>query len=231
MMKTIGILGGMSPESTVLYYQQINREINRRLGGHHSAKIVMYSGDFEQMVQLQHQNDWQGAGRLLAAWAQQLESIGADGLLLATNTMHKVAAEIENTVKIPLLHVVDAIAEAIHAQGLQRVGLLGTRFTMSETFYTQRLSEQGIETLLPSEGEQNEVHRIIFEELCANRIERASKRYYQQLMAKLQQQGAEGIILGCTEIGLLIQQHESPIPLFDSTEIHALAAVDFMLAS
>ncbi|MDO5640105.1 MAG: aspartate/glutamate racemase family protein [Neisseria sp.] len=229
-MKTIGIIGGMSPESTVLYYQTINRETNRRLGGNRSAEIVMHSVDFETIAAMQRTGDWAGAGAVLAESARKLESIGADGLLLATNTMHKVAEEIQAAVQIPLIHVVDATAAAIKAAGLQKVGLLGTRFTMSDGFYTERMNKSSVETVVPSESEQNEIHRIIFEELCVGDIRAESRAYYQRVMAGLQQQGAEGMVLGCTEIGLLVQPEDSPLPLFDSAEIHALAAVAFALS-
>ena len=229
-MKTISIIGGMSSESTVLYYQTINREINRRLGGNRSAEIVMHSVDFETIAAMQRSGDWAGAGKVLAESARKLESIGADGLLLATNTMHKVAEEIQAAVNIPLLHVVDATAAAVKAVGLQKVGLLGTRFTMSDGFYTERMNKLGVETVVPSESEQNEIHRIIFEELCIGDIRAESRAYYQRVMAELQQQGAEGMILGCTEIGLLVQPEDSSLPLFDSAEIHALAAVAFALS-
>ncbi len=228
-MKTIGIIGGMSPESTVLYYQTINREINRRLGGNRSADLVMHSVDFETVAAMQRAGDWAAAGALLAESARKLQSIGADALVLATNTMHKVADEIQAAVQIPLLHVVDATAEAIQAQGLDTVGLLGTRFTMSDGFYTERMNRLGVRTLVPSEMQQAEIHRVIFEELCLGRIEAAAKAYYLNVIEDLQTQGAQGVILGCTEIGLLLQAEDSPLPLFDSADIHAQAAVAFIL--
>ncbi|EGZ48890.1 aspartate/glutamate racemase family protein [Neisseria wadsworthii] len=228
-MKTIGIIGGMSPESTVSYYQIINRETNARLGGNHSADIVMHSIDFETIVRLQKVGDWAGAGRILAASARKLESMGADVLVLATNTMHKIADAIQSAVGIPLLHVVDTTAQAVKAQGLNTVGLLGTRFTMSDGFYTERMKQHGIETLVPADTQQHTVHRIIFEELCLNRFEPAAKRAYLDIIACLKEQGAQGVIFGCTEIGLLLKQQDCPIPVFDSAEIHALAAVDYAL--
>lgn len=229
-MKTIGIIGGMSAESTVLYYQIINRETNARLGGNHSADIVMHSVDFEKIVRLQKAGDWAAAGAVLAESARKLEGMGADVLVLATNTMHKIADVIEQAVRIPLLHVVDATAAAVKAKGLNRVGLLGTCFTMSDGFYSERMAKQGVEIRMPSENEQAEIHRIIFEELCLNKIQAGSKAYYQQVVRRLQEQGAEGVILGCTEIGLLLKENDCPLPLFDSAEIHALAAVDFALS-
>ena len=228
-MKTLGMIGGMSPESTVLYYQIINREVNRRLGGNNSANIVMHSVNFAEIAALQAQGNWQQAGVLLADSAQKLAQMGAEGLVLATNTMHKVADVIQAAVAIPLLHVVDATAAAIHAQGLDKVGLLGTRFTMSDGFYTQRMREFGIATVLPNEAQQAEIHRVIFEELCCNRFTDTAKRYYQQVVGDLQAQGAQGVILGCTEIGLLLQAQDCALPVWDSAVIHALAAVEWIL--
>ena len=228
-MKTLGMIGGMSPESTVLYYQIINREVNRRLGGNNSANIVMHSVNFAEIAALQAQGNWQQAGVLLADSAQKLAQMGAEGLVLATNTMHKVADVIQAAVAIPLLHVVDATAAAIHAQGLDKVGLLGTRFTMSDGFYTQRMRELGIATVLPNEAQQAEIHRVIFEELCCNRFTDTAKRYYQQVVEDLQAQGAQGVILGCTEIGLLLQAQDCVLPVWDSAVIHALAAVEWIL--
>lgn len=228
-MKTLGMIGGMSPESTVLYYQIINREVNRRLGGNNSANIVMHSVNFAEIVALQAQGNWQQAGVLLADSAQKLAQMGAEGLVLATNTMHKVADVIQAAVEIPLLHVVDATAAAIHAQGLDKVGLLGTRFTMSDGFYTQRMRELGIATVLPNEVQQAEIHRVIFEELCCNRFTDTAKRYYQQVVEDLQAQGAQGVILGCTEIGLLLQAQDCALPVWDSAVIHAMAAVEWIL--
>ena len=228
-MKTLGMIGGMSPESTVLYYQIINREVNRRLGGNNSANIVMHSVNFAEIAALQAQGNWQQAGVLLADSAQKLAQMGAEGLVLATNTMHKVADVIQAAVAIPLLHVVDATAAAIHAQGLDKVGLLGTRFTMSDGFYTQRMRELGIATVLPNEVQQAEIHRVIFEELCCNRFTDTAKRYYQQVVEDLQAQGAQGVILGCTEIGLLLQAQDCALPVWDSAVIHAMAAVEWIL--
>ena len=228
-MKTLGMIGGMSPESTVLYYQIINREVNRRLGGNNSANIVMHSVNFAEIAALQAQGNWQQAGVLLADSAQKLAQMGAEGLVLATNTMHKVADVIQAAVEIPLLHVVDATAAAIHAQGLDKVGLLGTRFTMSDGFYTQRMRELGIATVLPNEAQRAEIHRVIFEELCCNRFTDTAKRYYQQVVEDLQAQGAQGVILGCTEIGLLLQAQDCALPVWDSAVIHAMAAVEWIL--
>ena len=230
-MKTIGIIGGMSPESTVVYYQTINREINRRLGGNRSADIVLHSVDFEQLVALQKAGDWAAAAACLSESAQKLERIGADVLLLATNTMHKVAPALSEAAGIPLLHVVDATAAAIRAQGLQQVALLGTRFTMSDGFYAERMAEHGITVLVPEAAVQDKLHQIIFEQLCVGRIEPEAKAVYQQAIADLAAKGAQGVILGCTEICLLIQPADTALPVFDSTELHALAAVDFALSA
>ena len=221
-MKTIGIIGGMSPESTVLYYQIINRETNRRLGGNRSAKILLDSVDFEEIVRLQKSGDWAAAGNVLAQSARKLEAGGADFLLLATNTMHKVAPAIEQAAGIP--------AAAIKRQGLSAVGLLGTRFTMSDGFYTERMGSQGVKTIVPTADEQDEIHRIIFDELCLNRIRPESARYFYDVIGRLKNEGAQGVILGCTEICLLVNETDSPLPVFDSTAIHALAAVDAALA-
>lgn len=228
-MKTIGIIGGMSPESTVLYYQIINRETNRRLGGNRSAKILLDSVDFEESSVCRKA----AIGRRReTCWHKAREAgSGRRGfLLLATNTMHKVAPAIEQAAGIPLLHVVDATAAAIKRQGLSAVGLLGTRFTMSDGFYTERMVSQGVQTIAPTAAEQDEIHRIIFDELCLNRIRPESARYFYDVIGRLKNEGAQGVILGCTEICLLVNETDSPLPVFDSTAIHALAAVDAALA-
>lgn len=229
-MKTLGIIGGMSPESTISYYQIINRETNRRLGGNYSADILMHSVNFETIAAMQRAGDWQGAGGVLAQSAVRLERMGAQAIVLATNTMHKVAPAIEAAVQVPLIHVVDATAAAVKAAGLCKVALLGTRFTMSDGFYTDRMRGLGVKTLVPSESVQHEIHRVIFEELCRNRFTEAAKRYYLDTVADLQRQGAEGVVFGCTEIGLLLKPEDCPLPVFDSAEIHALSAVDFALS-
>lgn len=228
-IKSLGIIGGMSPESTVSYYQLINREINARLGGNHSADIVMHSVDFEHILRMQRAGDWVQAGETLAQSARKLESIGAQALVLASNTMHKLADVVQNAVGIPLLHVVDATAEVVKARGLHSVALLGTRLTMREGFYTDRMTAQGVRTLVPPTAHQDEIDRIIFEELCRNRICVDAKRYFQHVIADLQAQGAQGVIFGCTEIGLLLSFEDCPLPAFDSARIHALAAVNFAL--
>ncbi|HAF55538.1 MAG TPA: aspartate racemase [Thauera sp.] len=225
-MKTIGLLGGMSWESTVPYYRQINEAVKARLGGLHSAKIVLYSVDFAEIERLQHQGDWAAAGALLADAARALERAGADFIVLCTNTMHKVAPAIEAAVKIPLLHIADPTAAAIHDAGLHRVGLLGTRFTMEQDFYRGRLAGQhGIEVLVPEEDDRDLVHRVIYEELCLGRIDEPSRQAYREVMRRLVERGVQGIILGCTEISMLVGARDASVPLFDTTRIHAEAAV------
>jgi len=228
-MKTLGIIGGMSPESTVSYYQMINREVNRRLGGNSSADMLMHSVNFETIAALQREGKWVQAGEVLAQSALKLERMGAQAIVLATNTMHKVAPAIEAVIKIPLIHVVDATANAIREHGLQQVALLGTRFTMSDGFYRERMQSFGVQTLVPNDRRQEEIHRVIFEELCRNHFGAAAKQYYLDAIADLKRQGAQGVIFGCTEIGLLLKPQECPLPVFDSAEIHALAAVEFAL--
>lgn len=224
-MKTIGLLGGMSWESTVPYYRQINEAVKARLGGLHSAKIVLYSVDFAEIERLQHQGDWPAAGAVLADAARALERAGADFIVLCTNTMHKVAPAIEAAVKIPLLHIADPTAAAIRHAGLQRVGLLGTRFTMEQDFYRGRLiGEHGIEVLIPEADDRDLVHRVIYEELCLGRVEEPSREAYRGVMQRLVERGAQGIILGCTEISMLVGAQDARVPLFDTTAIHAAAA-------
>jgi aspartate racemase len=229
-MKTIGLIGGMSWESTIPYYRQINEFVKEHLGGLHSAKIILYSVDFHEIERLQHAGDWESAGVLLANAARSLEVAGADFLVLCTNTMHKVAASIEDAVSIPLLHIADPTAQAIQTEGLACVGLLGTRFTMEQPFYRERLEKLGMRVLVPSEDDRAIIHRIIYEELCLGLVLPASRFAYQSIIAKLSDQGAQCIILGCTEISLLVQQEHSDVPLFDTTRIHALAAARLALA-
>lgn len=229
-MKVIGLIGGMSWESSLEYYRIINETTKARLGGLHSAHCVLYSVDFAEIEALQHQGQWAEAADILMAAAQNLERAGADFLVLCTNTMHKLADEIQSGVKIPLLHIADATAEQIVAGGIRRVGLLGTRFTMEQAFYKQRLIERyGLEVLIPTEPERDIVHRIIYDELCLGIIKPESRSHYLHIMERLVQAGAEGIILGCTEIELLIQPGDCAVPLFATTRIHAEAAVSFAL--
>jgi len=226
-VKTIGLIGGMSWESTVPYYRQINETIKERLGGLHSAKIVLYSVDFHEVEKLQHAGDWQAAAVMLAATARSLQAAGADFLVLCTNTMHKVAADIEAAVTIPLFHIADPTAAEIKLAGHSTVGLLGTRFTMEQAFYRDRLSERhGLRVIVPDAKDRETVHRIIYDELCVGVISEASRSEYRRVMAGLASQGARAIILGCTEISLLVNQQDSRVPLFDTTAIHARAAAE-----
>jgi aspartate racemase len=231
-MKIIGLIGGMSWESTVPYYRQVNESIKERLGGLHSAKVVLYSVDFHEVERFQHAGDWEAAGALLAGAARALEAAGADFLVLCTNTMHKVAPAIEAGVRIPLLHIADPTAEEIKRAGLSTVGLLGTRFTMEQDFYTGRLRKfHGLRVIIPRERDREIIHRVIYEELCLGRIQDESRAEYRRIMADLIGQGAEGIILGCTEISLLVDQRDASVPLFDTTRIHARKAAERALSA
>jgi len=230
-VKTIGLIGGMSWESTVPYYRQINETIKERLGGLHSAKLVLYSVDFHEIERLQHAGDWEAAGAILAAAARTLESAGAAFLVLCTNTMHKVAPSIEAAVGIPLLHIADLTAAEIKRAGYSTVGLLGTRFTMEEPFYRDRLSERhGLRVIVPDAEDRETIHRIIYEELCVGVAKSASRSEYRRIMGKLASQGAQAIVLGCTEIALLVSQKDSEVPLFDTTVIHARVAAEEALS-
>lgn len=230
-MKRIGIIGGMSWESTQVYYQLINEAVRDRLGGLHSAEIILYSVDFEPIERLQVAGDWEGAGQRLADAARRLEAADADFILLATNTMHKVAAAIEGAVRIPLLHIADSTAQQIRADGIERVGLLGTHYTMEDSFYRGRLEEEhGLEVLVPDAPGRETVHRVIFDELCVGRIEPASRQIYRQIITDLAAEGAQAVILGCTEISLLVCDEDAGIPLYDTTALHAVAAVDLALS-
>jgi len=229
-VKVVGLLGGMSWESTVPYYRQINETVKARLGGLHSAKIILYSVDFHDIERLQHAGDWAAAGSLLADAARVVERAGAQALLLCTNTMHKVAPAIEAAVRIPLLHIVDPTAAAIRRRGFRTVGLLGTRFTMEEPFYADRLRERhGVEVIVPARGDRERIHRVIYEELCVGRIVDRSRDELMEIIGGLVAQGAQGIILGCTEIGLLIGSGDSAVPLFDTTLLHAQCASEWAL--
>jgi aspartate racemase len=230
-VKTIGLIGGMSWESTVLYYRLINEFVKERLGGLHSAKLILHSLDFHEVQLLQKAGDWAAAGQLLAATARALEAAGAGCVVICTNTMHNVAPAIEATVQIPLLHIADPTAEVIKAAGYSVVGLLGTRFTMEQDFYRDRLARHGLSVLTPSSADRDTVHRIIYEELCLGKFLPESRDAYRKIMASLAAQGAQAIILGCTEISLLISQSHSPVPLFDTTAIHALHAAAWSLGS
>jgi len=229
-MRTIGLLGGMSWESTLNYYRAVNEGMKNALGGLHSAQIAMYSVDFEPIERLQHEGDWEGAARILAKAAQSIESAGADFLLICTNTMHKVAPQIERAITIPVLHIADATAEVLVQNGIETVGLLGTAFTMEQDFYKGRLSEKyGIAVLVPNTEDRTIVHEIIYQELCLGKIEAASKVEYLRIIDLLANQGAEAVILGCTEIGMLVNQCDTQVALFDTTAIHAEKAVEFAI--
>ncbi|CAJ1783311.1 aspartate/glutamate racemase family protein [Aeromonas veronii] len=231
-MKCIGLLGGMSWESTVSYYQALNRGIRAQLGGLHSARVLLNSVDFAGIERLQHAGDWPATARLLAAEARKLQDGGADFLLIGTNTMHKVAPEIEAAIDIPLLHIADATAAKLQADGITRVGLLGTRFTMEQDFYKGRLQERfGLAVLVPDEAGRERVHRIIYDELCLGEIRASSRAEYLAIIAGLAAAGAEAVILGCTEIALLVGDARAAVPLYDTTAIHAEAAVALALAS
>jgi aspartate racemase len=229
-MKTIGLIGGMSWESTQTYYRAINELVKQRLGGLHSAKIILFSVDFAEIEALQMAGDWQQAGEILARAAHSLQLAGADFLVLATNTMHKIAPAIEAAVTIPLLHIADPTAEAIKRAGLQTIALLGTGFTMEQDFYRGRLqSQHGINVLIPDAEQRQQVHRIIYDELCLGVLTTKSRSLYRDVIASLIAQGAQGIILGCTEISLLVTQADASVPLFDTTALHAHSAVAYAL--
>jgi aspartate racemase len=230
-LKTIGLIGGMSWESTVPYYQQINETIKHRLGGLHSAKIVLYSVDFHDIERLQHAGNWTAAGALLADAARSLEAAGADFLVLCTNTMHKVAPMIEAAVSISLFHIADPTAAEIKRAGHSTIGLLGTRFTMEQAFYRDRLSERhGLQVIVPNAADRDIIHRIIYDELCLGVVLPKSRSEYRRIMEHLATQGAQAIILGCTEISLLVSQSDAQVPLFNTTAIHARAAAEEALA-
>ena len=230
-MKTLGLIGGMSWESTVHYYQQINQTVKETLGGLHSAKIVLYSMDFAEVEHLQTSGQWDVAGAMLADIARQLEVAGADALVICTNTMHKVADAVQAAVDIPLLHIADPTALAIQQAGFGKVGLLGTRFTMEQDFYRSRLETQhGLTVLTPPPADRNLVHSIIYEELCLGEVKDASRQTYLRIIDDLQAQGAQAIILGCTEIAMLIQPQHCTLPLFDTTFLHARSAALWALS-
>lgn len=229
-MKTIGLIGGMSWESTQYYYRQINEGIRNRLGGLHSAKILMHSVDFAPIEAMQNAGDWDAAAEILSQAAKSLEAGGAEFFLICTNTMHKIAAVVEKSVDIPLLHIADATANALRADQVSRIGLLGTAFTMEQSFYKGRLSQQhGIEVIVPESVDRETVHNIIYQELCLGIVKPASKQTYLQIIDRLRQQDVEGVILGCTEICMLVGQADTEIKLYDTTAIHALEAVDYAL--
>lgn len=229
-MKTIGMIGGMSWESTLSYYRAINMGVKQERGGFHSAKIALYSVDFAEIEHLQRLGDWQESGVILAAAARAVEAAGADFLVICTNTMHKVADQIAEAVSIPLLHIADATAAQLVADGISTVGLLGTAFTMEHDFYKKRLTEKyGIEVVIPNDADRKIVHEVIFTELCLGTIQESSRAEYIRITAQLADQGAKAVILGCTEIALLIGQQDTSVPLYDTTAIHARKAVEVAL--
>ena len=226
-MQTIGLLGGMSWESTETYYREINEGIKARLGGLHSAKICLYSVDFDEIEKFQNSGNWAETAVILSDAAKRIEAGGADFLVICTNTMHKVAPEIEANINIPILHIADATADEIKAKGMSRVGLLGTRFTMEQNFYKGRLNGyHGIEVIVPAAADREIVHNVIYNELCIGKSSEESRKEYVRIIESLAEQGAEGVILGCTEIALLVQQQHTTVPLFDTTKIHAKKAVE-----
>ncbi|GAB3442259.1 aspartate/glutamate racemase family protein [Phycicoccus ginsengisoli] len=220
----------MSWTSTVEYYRHLNRGVAARLGGLHSARLLLHSVDFAAVAQMQHEGDWEGTTALLLEAAQGLERVGAEGLVLATNTMHKVADQLQAGTDLPLLHIADATADRLSADGVRTVALLATAFTMEQDFYVGRLRDRGLEVLVPGEAERADVHRIIYDELCQDVIRDSSRRRYREVMDRLVERGAEGIVLGCTEIGLLVGADDASVPLYDTAAIHCERAVDWMLA-
>ncbi len=231
-MKTIGLIGGMSWESTANYYQIINREVKACLGGLHSGKVCLYSVDFAEIETLQHQDRWDDTAIILAQAAKSVEAGGADFILICTNTMHKVADQIQQAVNVPLVHIADATAEQLVVDGIKKVGLLGTRFTMEQDFYKQRLIDKfGVDVVVPSSDDQTIVHDVIYNELCKGEVHDDSRQHYLTIIEKLVEQGAEAVILGCTEIAMLVESQHTDVKLYDTTEIHAKAAVEKALDS
>lgn len=229
-MKTIGLIGGMSWESSSEYYRIINETVRERLGGLHSAECIMYSADFEEIENLQHQGKWEELTKLMINFAQKLEGAGAGFIVICTNTMHKMAEEVENNTNIPLLHIADATAEKIIEKGLGKLGLLGTNFTMEEDFFKKRLEEKyNIEVIIPSQNDRRIIDSVIYNELCLGIIKQSSKEKYKEVINRLISDGADGVILGCTEIPLLVSQGDVEMPVFDTTTIHAKSAVEFAL--
>lgn len=228
-MRTLGVLGGMSWTSTQSYYRLLNEGVAARLGGLHSAQLLLHSVDFAPVAQAQHDDDWDATSAILSAAAQGLARGGAEGLLIATNTMHKVADEVERACGLPVIHIADATADAITADGVRKVGLLATAFTMEQDFYVGRLQSRGLEVLVPDPAQRADVHRIIYDELCLDVVLDDSRDTYRRVIASLVEQGAEAVILGCTEISLLVGPDDSTVPLYDTTRIHADAGVDFIL--
>ncbi|RED32242.1 aspartate/glutamate racemase family protein [Paenibacillus sp. VMFN-D1] len=228
-MKVIGLIGGMSWESSALYYRMVNEEVRSRLGGLHSAKCLLYSVDFEEIERYQAEGAWEKAGEVLGQTARALEKGGADFIVICTNTMHKVIDDIQSKIQIPILHIADATAAQIKESQIQTVGLLGTKYTMEQDFYKSRLELNGIQVIIPDRDDREAVNKIIYEELCLGKIHQESRDYYKKVIQGLIESGAEGIILGCTEIGLLVKPEDAEVPLFDTTYIHACEAVNMSL--
>ena len=228
-MKTIGLIGGMSWESTVTYYQMINEGIKDSLGGLHSAKVLLYSVDFFEIEALMSRGAWDEAAELLGDVAQRLEAAGADMILICTNTLHKVAPQVQSRIRVPLVHIAEAAAEELLSKGITRVGLLGTKYTMTQEFYREKLTERGIDVLIPEGEEIDLVNRVIFDELCLGVVKEDSKAAYLKVIANLQARGAQGVLLGCTELGLIVSQEDVSLPLFDTTVIHAKKAIELAL--
>jgi aspartate racemase len=229
-MKTIGMIGGMSWESSLEYYRIMNQAVKEKLGGFHSAQCILYSVDFDDVEKLQHQGDWESLTRLMIEAAQRVKKAGADFLVICTNTMHKMADEVQRAIQIPLLHIADVTAGAVKANGQSRVGLLGTKFTMEQDFYKGRLKEiHGLDVLIPEDKERQVIHDILYNELCLGEIKELSREKFQSIIQNLVKRGAQGVILGCTEIPLIVRPEDYEIPLYDTTALHAQAAVDFAL--
>ncbi len=229
MLKTIGLIGGMSWESSALYYQILNIAVRKQLGGLHSAKCILYSVDFQEIEACQSGGDWAKSGQMLSEAARNLERAGADFIVICTNTMHKVAGQVQTAITIPILHIADLTAEALVQNGIRKVGLLGTKYTMEQDFYKARLIEKGIDVLTPEPEDRVRINDIIYQELCLGVLREASKDAYLHVIRKMAAEGAQGVILGCTEIGLLIKAGDAPVPLFDTTIIHAERAVEYAL--
>ncbi|MFJ7362536.1 aspartate/glutamate racemase family protein [Peribacillus frigoritolerans] len=228
-MKTIGLIGGMSWESSLEYYRIINEEVKAKLGGLHSAKCILYSVDFEEIERCQAEGDWESSGKLLGDAALSLEKAGAEMILICTNTMHKVIGHIEEKVSLPILHIADSTAKQIQKSKISTVGLLGTKYTMEQDFYKTRIESNGIKVLIPNEEDRKVINKVIYEELCLGEIQQSSREYYKKVIKGLVDDGAEGIILGCTEIGLLVKPEDSEVPLFDTAAIHAIESVNMAL--
>ncbi len=229
-MKTIGLIGGMSWESTIPYYSIINEEVRKVIGGLHSAKILLYSVDFDEIERCQSSGNWEKSGDILGDAAVRLEKAGADCIVICANTMHKVVPQIQSMISIPIIHIAETTADVLEEQNVKRVGLLGTKYTMTQDFYKERLINRGLEVLIPNEEDMATVNKVIFEELCVGIIREGSRKQFSEIIDKLKNAGAEAVILGCTEIGLLVHAEDAVIPLIDTTKIHAKRAAQFALS-